>query len=75
LTQTRLALIEKVEEDDFSIAEAAKMLNIKLSTAKLIVTRFRKNGTVFMRKREQKEEREPHLERAPIEKKPVQKFQ
>lgn len=28
------------------------MVKVKLSTAKLIVTRFRKTGTVFMRRRE-----------------------
>jgi DNA-binding MarR family transcriptional regulator len=36
---------------------AAKDLGIKLSTAKLILTRFRKNGTVFRRKREREERR------------------
>jgi hypothetical protein len=44
-----------VEDEDYTISQAAQLLNIKLSTAKLIVTRFRKTGTVFIRKREKRE--------------------
>lgn len=52
-----MALIDKVELEDYTISVAAKELGIKLSTAKLIMTRYRKTGTVFRRKREQLERR------------------
>jgi transposase len=54
----RMALIDMVELEDCTISVAAKELGIKLSTAKLIVSRFRKTGTFFKRKRERTEEKE-----------------
>jgi len=54
----RMVLIDMVELEDYTISVAAKELGIKLSTAKLIVSRFRKTGTYFKRKREKREERE-----------------
>lgn len=56
--QLRMALIDLVELEDYTISVAAKELGIKLSTAKLIMTRYRKTGTVFRRKRERTEQRE-----------------
>jgi transposase len=41
-----------VQKDKETIKNAAKMLNIKESTAKLIVSRFRTSGTVFKTKEE-----------------------
>ena len=52
-----MTLIDMVELEDYTISVAAKELGIKLSTAKLIVSRFRKTGTVFRRKREQLQEK------------------
>jgi hypothetical protein len=39
-----------VEKQREFISKAAKKLNIKLSTAKLIIKRFRINGTFFEKK-------------------------
>ena len=39
-----------------SIRESSIELNIKLSTAKLIIRRFRKNGTIFIKKMKDGEE-------------------
>jgi Mn-dependent DtxR family transcriptional regulator len=39
-----------VEEHKYSIYRAAKDLNIKQSTAKAIMRRFRSKGTVFVKK-------------------------
>lgn len=52
LIQKRLRLIELVIEKKYSICRAAVVTGIALSTAKIIVKRFRKEGTVFVRREE-----------------------
>lgn len=41
-----------------TVAQAADSLNIKKSTAKLIVARFKKYGNIFKRKNEREDVRE-----------------
>ena len=48
--QRRMQLVELVVKSNKSISKAAKMLSIKLSTAKLIVKRWRDDGTFFQSK-------------------------
>lgn len=48
--QQRRRLIEDVEKNGVSIVQTAKNLSIKLSTAKLILRRFRESGTFFNKK-------------------------
>jgi len=45
-----------VTESGYLISRAAKKLKIKLSTAKLIVSRFRANRTYFQSKKEKSDE-------------------
>lgn len=47
LTQKRKKLIFFVTEKSYSIGKAAARLKLKLSTAKMIVKRFRDEGTFF----------------------------
>lgn len=44
-TQTRMKLVEAVLSGKTSITKAAKKIGIKLSTAKLIVKKYRQDGT------------------------------
>jgi len=52
LYQKRKRLVAFVVEEGYLISKAAHKLNIKLSTAKLIVNRFRRDGTYFQSKKE-----------------------
>lgn len=47
LTQNRLELIRLVQKEKSTIKNAAKLLEIKESTAKLIISRFRTCKTVY----------------------------
>lgn len=51
-----------VQKQRQTIKSAAKVLNIKESTAKLIVSRFRTSGTIYETTQE-KMEREAHKEK------------
>jgi transposase len=44
--------VKLVEEEEISLTQAAKNLGLKHSTAKLIISRYRKTGTFFYRKEE-----------------------
>jgi transposase len=52
LSQTRIKLIKLVLERSASIAKAASKLSLSLSTAKLIVKRFKTTGTIFQKRNE-----------------------
>lgn len=48
--QKRVELVRLVRESGLSIRRAAKQVGIKLSTAKLIVLRFKRTGTYHVRR-------------------------
>jgi transposase len=52
LSQKRKQLVKEVIENNQLISKAAKKLNLKLSTAKLIVKRYREEGSFFESKTE-----------------------
>lgn len=50
----------------FTVYRASKILNINNSTAKAIIRKYRRNGTIFMRKSEmEREELAEILRKAP----------
>lgn len=57
LFQRRQRLIALVMEKGFSIGKASGRVGIKLSTAKLIVLRFKRTGTYHLRKEDKEEEK------------------
>lgn len=48
--QKRKVLVNMVNNEGYSIARAIKKLNIKLTTARLILQRYKETGTFPMRK-------------------------
>lgn len=48
----RKLLIDLVENESYPISLAANEVGIKLSTAKQIIKRYRKNHTIYLRKEE-----------------------
>lgn len=52
--QKRLKIIEMVYENGFTIQKTATVLGINPSTARMIIKKYREEGTVFERKDEQK---------------------
>lgn len=64
--QTRKALVDLVISMGFSIGQAARRLKVKLSTAKMIVKRFRTQGDFFESKRQRAERAQgTHLRSSP----------
>lgn len=61
-TQDRESLIEMVMEHNISIYRASEMLKINNATAKVIVKRFRDNGTIFTKKRVGLKKKLPNIE-------------
>lgn len=56
--QTRKQLIYSVIEDDRSISKTAKKLGIKLSTAKVILKRYKTDGSFFETKADKQKRNE-----------------
>lgn len=52
--QRRRKLIELVTEENMSVYKASRLAGINNATAKDIIRKYRKNGTVFVRKEELK---------------------
>lgn len=53
-TQDRIKLTTLVIDDSLSIAKSAKKVGIKLSTAKLIIKKYKQEGTFFESRTEKK---------------------
>lgn len=47
LTQRRQNLIDLIEKEEFTLCRAARKLNIKFSTARLILKKYEETGTFF----------------------------
>jgi hypothetical protein len=52
LIEKRLKLIEMTEELNIGVTRAARKLRIKIPTAKVILSSYRKKGIIYRKKRE-----------------------
>lgn len=50
--QLRKRLVQEVIEEERSLSKTAQKLGIKLSTAKVIIKRFKEEGTFFQKKKD-----------------------
>lgn len=61
--QRREILIDLVEVKEMTVSKAARKINIKRSTARMIIKKYRETGKVFRKKMNSKESQENTLEK------------
>ena len=50
LTQKRVKLIDLIEKEGYGVTKAARQLRVKIPTAKVILSNYRKKGHIYLKK-------------------------